>query len=148
LVVVLASGQGRQFLDIWIQPICLIWKIHLPILNDAGYGMHAHDLVRGRFVTSNAVLIRTLREKVTIIENGKRKTVTKFDAAMKQLANKAAAGDLRASQQLFSLARLVEGEMNSDKTPVLEIGDLDRQVMEGILKRFQPASEPEPAGER
>src|ERR1700681_3237276 len=51
------------------------------------------------------VLERTLREKVIINENGQRKIITKLEASIKQLVNKAAAGDLRAIQQLAALAR-------------------------------------------
>ena len=39
-------------------------------------------------------LERTLREKVVINENGQRKTVTKGEAAVKQLVNQAASGNL------------------------------------------------------
>jgi hypothetical protein len=39
-------------------------------------------------------LIRAFNEKVTITENGERKVITKGEAAMKQLANKAANGHL------------------------------------------------------
>jgi hypothetical protein len=46
------------------------------------------------------VLERTLREKVVINESGKRKTITKLEAAIKQLTNKAASGDLKALQLL------------------------------------------------
>src|ERR1035437_5871182 len=42
------------------------------------------------------VLERTLEEKVVINENGERKTVTKLEAALKQMVNKAAGGDLRS----------------------------------------------------
>ena len=42
------------------------------------------------------VLLRTLREKVVIHENGKRRVITKLEASLKQLVNKATAGDLRA----------------------------------------------------
>src|SRR5437660_6621326 len=51
------------------------------------------------------VLERTLRERVIINENGQRRTVTKLEAAMKQLVNKAASGDLRAVHQLSALVR-------------------------------------------
>ncbi len=42
------------------------------------------------------VFMKALREKVVINEHGQRKTVTKLEAALKQLANKAASGELRA----------------------------------------------------
>jgi hypothetical protein len=54
------------------------------------------------------VLALTLREKVVVNENGARKTVTKLEAAIKQLVNKAASGDLRALQQFIALAREAE----------------------------------------
>jgi Family of unknown function (DUF5681) len=50
------------------------------------------------------VLEKTLHEKVVINENGRRKTITKLEAAVKQLVNKAASGDLRALHQLAALA--------------------------------------------
>jgi Family of unknown function (DUF5681) len=92
------------------------------------------------------VLMRTLREKVTITENGKQKTVTKMEVVIKRLVNKAASGDLRASHELLTLTRVAEAEMNPDETPAPEIGDLDRQVMQGILKRIQVLSEQEQGG--
>lgn len=44
-------------------------------------------------------------ERVTIIENGKRKSITKLDAAVKQAANQAAGGDHRAMRLLVDLLR-------------------------------------------
>ena len=45
-------------------------------------------------------LLKTLRERVVINENGRRKEITKLQAAVKQLVNKAASGALRALNQL------------------------------------------------
>jgi Family of unknown function (DUF5681) len=48
-------------------------------------------------------LVRTtVNEPVTVNENGRRKTIIKLRAGLKQLTNKAAAGDLRALQLLLS----------------------------------------------
>jgi hypothetical protein len=87
------------------------------------------------------VLTATLREKVIVNENGVRKTVTKLEAAIKQLVNKAASGDLRALQQFTALAREAEAAANLPSTDKSAIGELDQKVMQGILKRFQPESE-------
>lgn len=57
------------------------------------------------------VLERELREKVVVEENGKRITITKLEAAARQLTNKAAAGELKALQLLAALVRPA-GEMN------------------------------------
>ncbi len=59
-----------------------------------------------------AMLIKTLREKVVINENGQRKTVTKMEATFKQLVNKAAGGELRACHQLIELAQDAEAKQN------------------------------------
>ncbi len=50
-----------------------------------------------------AALEEALAEKVTIVENGRRRKITKRSAMIKQLVNKAASGDLRASRQLTDL---------------------------------------------
>jgi DNA modification methylase len=57
--------------------------------------------------------IKALREKVVINEGGKRKTVTKLEAALKQLVNKAASGDLHALRQLRELANDAEAKQNA-----------------------------------
>ena len=45
-----------------------------------------------------------LNEKVAVTENGKRKIITKLEATIKQLVNKAASGDHRAMNLLLRLA--------------------------------------------
>ena len=87
------------------------------------------------------VLTRTLREKVAIKENGRQKTVTKLEAALKQLVNKAAAGDLRALRLLTALAQDAEAQQNVRDTQLQDLGESDRDVMQGILLRFQVTKE-------
>jgi uncharacterized protein DUF5681 len=91
------------------------------------------------------VLIKTVREKVVINESGQRKTVTKLEAALKQLVNKAASGELRALRQLLELAQDAESRQDSAAQRTSEPNDLDLEVMDGILKRFQstPTQDPE-----
>src|SRR5712671_5994969 len=50
---------------------------------------------------------RILNEKIVIRENGERRTITKLQAALKQLANKAAAGDARAIREVFKLQAMI-----------------------------------------
>jgi hypothetical protein len=85
------------------------------------------------------VLDRELRQRVVINENGQRKVITKLEAAVKQVVNKAAAGDLCALKQLHALVRSAE-ESASEQIPQNEIlrGD-DEKVMQGILKRLEAA---------
>ena len=82
------------------------------------------------------LFIKTLREKVVINEHGKRKTVTKLEAALKQLANKAASGDLRAIRQLVELAKTPKPSRALRGVKSQLFRELDQEVMDGILKRF------------
>jgi hypothetical protein len=84
------------------------------------------------------VLERTLRERMVISENGKQRTVTKLEAALTQLANKAAAGDLKALQFLAALVR--SSEERAIHTPETVLNDVDHKVMLGILNRIEGAS--------
>jgi len=93
------------------------------------------------------VLMRTLREKVAINENGRRKTVTKLEAALKQLVDQAAAGDLRALRHLTALAHDAEAQQNVGDTQLQDLGELDRAVMQGILQRFQGTEEKQNSSE-
>lgn len=54
------------------------------------------------------IIARAAREKVTVVVNGRRKMITKLEAAMTQLANQAAAGDQRAIQILIAQIAVVE----------------------------------------
>jgi hypothetical protein len=84
------------------------------------------------------VLANTLRERVTIVEQGQRRTITKLEAAIKQLVNKAASGDLRAGRQLLELVRDAEAQQTVRAFPEnRKIGELDKKVIYGILKRFE-----------
>jgi hypothetical protein len=84
------------------------------------------------------ILKRALQEKVVINENGVRRTVTKSEAAMKQLANQAASGDLGAVRQLLALERSAEEERVTP--PTRELDHNDHKVMENFLKRFKQSA--------
>lgn len=46
-----------------------------------------------------------MNQRVTISENGQRRTITKFEAALKQLTNKAAKGDPKAFQTIIDISK-------------------------------------------
>src|ERR1035441_6553584 len=87
------------------------------------------------------VFTKTLRERVVINENGQRKTVTKLEAVLKQMVNKAASGDIRAIRELLELARYAEARQNAPgvQNPVIE--ELDQEVIDGIMQRLNPGEE-------
>lgn len=86
------------------------------------------------FVT---VLLKTLREKVVINENGKRTVITKLEAAVKQLVNKAAAGDLVAVKYLVGITQIAEQTAADEVTHKDVLNELDEKVMLNILIRYE-----------
>ncbi len=81
-----------------------------------------------------SALEHELRSKVVITENGRRRSITKLEAAVKQLVNKAASGDPRSLQFLFTLAQ---------SSPAAEPGagplsaEVDAQVRRDLLNRMK-----------
>jgi len=86
------------------------------------------------------VLERTLREKVLIDEHGKRKTIIKLEAAIKQLTNKAASGELKALQLLAALVRSAEERGIQAAVPNSALDEVDEKVVLGILNRLEATS--------
>ena len=82
-------------------------------------------------------LNRALREKITVVENGRRRKVTKLDAAVTQLVNRAVKGDAKATQQMLSLAPLV-GIQSEGPTQSLDANDT--AVLAGLMKRLGKSS--------
>ena len=85
-----------------------------------------------------SVLERTLKEKVVVNENGKRKVVSKLEAAIKQLANQAASGQPRAMQLLTTLlSSVVEDRAVTPSASGENLEDADTKVFLGIVKRLE-----------
>jgi hypothetical protein len=92
-----------------------------------------------------SVLARTLREKVVVNENGRRKVITKLEAAVKQLVNKAASGDLYALRHLANLVASAEERAAQSPVAASSLSEDDQKVVQGILQRF---SNENPGGEK
>jgi hypothetical protein len=83
------------------------------------------------------VLERTLREEVVVNENGRRKVITKLEAAITQLINKSASGDLKALALLTGLVRSAEERASQTAAPNSDLDEVDEKVFLGILKRLE-----------
>jgi Family of unknown function (DUF5681) len=86
-------------------------------------------------------------ERIRVTINGEVRYLSKYRAAMKQLMNKAAAGDLRATQLLLGwLTWRIHSQQVS--VPAISLQEKDKFVMESIAVRFRnsepvpPATEP------
>ena len=81
------------------------------------------------------VLRKVLETRVFITRNGRRRSVTKLEAAVLHLVDLAAKGDLKALNQLAALLRSVPEASEPDTGPPA-LSDTDHKVMLHILKRF------------
>ncbi len=97
---------------------------------------------------------RILNEKIVIKENGERRTITKFEAALKQLANKAASGDAAAIRDVLKLPvaiteieaaedRAAHAEKNGERLSAKET-DPSRIAL-ALLHILRPSKKHEPS---
>ncbi len=82
------------------------------------------------------ILQKALDEKVTVTQNGRRRKISKLEAAVTQLVNKAASGDARALAQMLLQAQALEAR--HEVSPAGMFGEADERVMESLLRRMRP----------
>jgi hypothetical protein len=82
------------------------------------------------------VLLSSAHEAVTVNEGGRRRTITKLEAMSKQLANKAAAGDPRATQLLMQMLQMFE-QRSERTTPEAVIEEADELVVQQLFTRIR-----------
>jgi hypothetical protein len=57
---------------------------------------------------------------------GKRRSISKFEAALTQLLNQAASGDLRAIRMMITLAEGIEAKSEQTNLPEITLTEADR----------------------
>jgi hypothetical protein len=82
------------------------------------------------------IIARTIMEPVVITEHGQKKTITKLEAAAKQLMNKAASGELRASAQLVALVQWMEHQMDAHEPAPDLLPEADQRVRDRMLRQL------------
>jgi hypothetical protein len=79
-----------------------------------------------------------LAAKVTINEGGKRKRITKREAAATQMANKSASGDLRAGKLAFDIAHKAEERAATTAPATTDyITAADAEIVERLIARLR-----------
>jgi hypothetical protein len=76
-----------------------------------------------------------LRERVVVNEYGRRRRITKQEAMVKHLVNKAVSGDRQLIQLLLNEIRLIEGRGESSGAAPLE--EADQQVLRQLHERMR-----------
>jgi Family of unknown function (DUF5681) len=82
----------------------------------------------------SAVIASALSERVAITENGHRHRITKLEAAIKQLVNRAAGGESRVMQLLIQLVQAEEAQM--PQSDAKRVDDADAIVMAELKRRL------------
>ncbi len=75
-----------------------------------------------------------LDQRVTVTEHGKRRKISKREAIIAQLTNRAAQADLKATQILLGLMQDIERRAGASSEPA-SLSEADRQVLQFIQKR-------------
>ena len=81
------------------------------------------------------ILARILQEPVVITEHERKTTITKFEAMVKQVTNKAVLGDARASAQVFTLVQAQERQLEGPE-PATELPEADQRVWARMLRQL------------
>ncbi|MGC2200544.1 MAG: DUF5681 domain-containing protein [Stellaceae bacterium] len=121
--------------------------------SDVGYGKPPHHTRFKRGQSGNpkgrpagrknlsTVLSDALQQPVPVVENGRRKTITKLEAIVTQLVNRSAAGDPRATQQTLALAREVEPPTDASGADPAAFTEADLQIVKRIQARLRGKKE-------
>ena len=91
-----------------------------------------------------SVLTDALSERVTVNQSGKRRTITKLEAAVTQVANQAAGGDQRAIKLVLDLLGHAEREAARSETAPTSGDDrrkADKAILVGLAARLKGGSD-------
>jgi hypothetical protein len=91
----------------------------------------------------STLVAASLSERIAINENGKRRRISKMEAVVKQLVNRAASGELRATQLLLALVQSQEAEKRAATalTDTEKINEADAFVMAELARRIGASRE-------
>lgn len=78
---------------------------------------------------------KAVAAKVPVISAGANKQITKLEAAVTQLSNKAAMGDPRATQQLVKLVQVMEAQ-SSDATTEEPLRENEEKAVQHLYQRI------------
>jgi hypothetical protein len=90
---------------------------------------------RGR-KNMSTLLSDALNGSVIVVENGRRKKITKREAIVTQLVNKSASADLKATQIVLAMLRDVESQADGSADPGA-FTEADQQIIRRIQARLR-----------
>lgn len=103
-----------------------------------GVSGHASGRRKGA-KNATTVLNEALNEKVIVAENGTRRTLTKLEVGLQQLADRHANGDLRAIAMVLQKYNTEPKVVAGDGNVNVVLGPSDREVMDAAMERIRKA---------
>src|SRR6202047_2426915 len=79
-------------------------------------------------------LNEALKEPVIVVENGRRRKITKRQAIITQLVNRSAKADLKAIQILLTMLRDIEGRADPGSADPAPFTEADQQIIQRIRR--------------
>jgi hypothetical protein len=80
------------------------------------------------------VLQNALNDTMVVVEDGEQKTISKMEAAVKRLVDKAIAGDMTAFRVLSDLTRILDD--SADRASSADLESADRKLLASLASRF------------
>ena len=87
------------------------------------------------------LLNEALKEPVIVVENGRRRKITKRQAIITQLVNRSAKADLKAIQILLIMLRDIENRADPGSADPAAITEADQQIIQRIRARLRGEKE-------
>jgi hypothetical protein len=110
---------------------------HPPVHSRFKPGQSGNPMGRPKKAQNASTLIgAVLGESIPVRENGRTRKISKLEASLTQLANKAAAGDVRAILAVVALAQGVEARGEPEEVAV-PLDEADRRVLSRLIDRVR-----------
>jgi len=84
-----------------------------------------------------AAITVAFNEKVPVSEGGRRRKITKLEAAAKQIANKSASGDPRSAKLGLELAQKAEERQSRSPAVPAKLSETDQQIAARLMARLR-----------
>jgi hypothetical protein len=84
----------------------------------------------------STLLSAALDASIIVVENGRRKKITKREAIVTQLVNKSASADLKATQIVLAMLRDVESQADGSADPAA-FTEADQEIIQRIQARLR-----------
>jgi hypothetical protein len=88
-------------------------------------------------INVSTTLTSLLKETIVVSEGGRKKTITRFEAAITQLIRQALSGNMAAMKQMLGLVTMAEQKAQADQPLEKPLGRAEARMLKSLTKQFQ-----------